>query len=179
VAKIVVAKIEAAKRQINTAIKLFFTDGDPVSIHTLAMAAFGILKNLSEIDSEAQVIESMKHMIVPGKERDFWNQFNSAANFFKHADRDPHEVLRTMDDVANEAVIILCISLYRDLGFTISNEMTWFFTFVGVCYPDLLQDQTEYKTKILKLRGGVRNYSNEDLLILVKDTANLKHPGIF
>jgi hypothetical protein len=29
-----VSKLDAAKRQLETAIRLYFSDGDPVSIHT-------------------------------------------------------------------------------------------------------------------------------------------------
>jgi len=32
-------KLEAAQRQLTTAIRMFFADGDPVAVHTLACAA--------------------------------------------------------------------------------------------------------------------------------------------
>src|SRR5207245_10811773 len=35
-AKITVTKLDAARRQLRTAIRLWFEEGDPVSIHTLA-----------------------------------------------------------------------------------------------------------------------------------------------
>jgi hypothetical protein len=38
--KIVVTKLDAARRQLRTAIHLWFNDGDPVSIHALAFAAY-------------------------------------------------------------------------------------------------------------------------------------------
>jgi hypothetical protein len=36
-----------ARRQLRTAIRLWFDDGDPVSIHTLAAAAYEILHTLA------------------------------------------------------------------------------------------------------------------------------------
>ena len=36
-----IPKLEAAKRQLETAIALFFDHGDPVSIHTLAVQRYG------------------------------------------------------------------------------------------------------------------------------------------
>ena len=41
-------KIDAARRQIVTAIELLFSGGDPVAIYTLAGAGWHILKDLCE-----------------------------------------------------------------------------------------------------------------------------------
>lgn len=38
-----ISKIEAVKRQVNTAIQLYFHQMDPVAIHTLTCAAHEIL----------------------------------------------------------------------------------------------------------------------------------------
>jgi len=38
------SKFEAARRQLETAIKLYFADGDEVSIHALAAAAILLSK---------------------------------------------------------------------------------------------------------------------------------------
>ena len=45
---IVIAKLDAAKRQLQTAIALFFDDGDPISIHTLACAAYDVIDDVKE-----------------------------------------------------------------------------------------------------------------------------------
>jgi hypothetical protein len=42
-----VSKFDAARRQLETAIRLYFFQGDPISIHTLASAAAQILQDLS------------------------------------------------------------------------------------------------------------------------------------
>jgi hypothetical protein len=41
-------KLDVARRQLQTAITLWFTDGDPVSIHTLAFAAYEIIHVISK-----------------------------------------------------------------------------------------------------------------------------------
>ena len=43
-----ISKLEAARRQLRTAITLWFTGGDPVAIHSLAFAAYEILHAISE-----------------------------------------------------------------------------------------------------------------------------------
>jgi hypothetical protein len=44
--KIKITKMDAAKRQVRTAIKLWFMEEDPVSIHTLVSAAHEIIHTL-------------------------------------------------------------------------------------------------------------------------------------
>jgi hypothetical protein len=46
--KIWVGKLEAARRQIETAIWLRFNGGDPVSVHTLCCAGYGLVEGLNE-----------------------------------------------------------------------------------------------------------------------------------
>ena len=42
------SKLEAARRQLETAIKLYFADGDDVSIHSLVAAAYALLRDINE-----------------------------------------------------------------------------------------------------------------------------------
>jgi len=42
-----VTKIEAARRQIDAAIRLLFSEEDPVVIHTIASAGFRILRDIA------------------------------------------------------------------------------------------------------------------------------------
>ncbi|MGI8569030.1 MAG: hypothetical protein ACR2KT_08130 [Methylocella sp.] len=43
-----IGKLDAARRQLRTAITLWFNDGDPVSVHTLAYAAYEVIHAISE-----------------------------------------------------------------------------------------------------------------------------------
>jgi hypothetical protein len=43
-----ISKVDAAQRQLRTAIALWFNDGDPVATHALAFAAYEILHHVSE-----------------------------------------------------------------------------------------------------------------------------------
>ena len=47
-AKLCVSKLEAGKRQLETAITLYFNYGDPVSIHSLSAAAYVIFRDLNK-----------------------------------------------------------------------------------------------------------------------------------
>jgi hypothetical protein len=65
-----ISKIEAACRQLNTAIKLWFADGDLVSIHTLACSAHQIVHDINrqkggrEMNIAARQIEFSNTLII-------------------------------------------------------------------------------------------------------------------
>jgi hypothetical protein len=46
--KIIVSKLDAARRQLQTAIQLWFEERDPVAIHALAYAAYEIIHAISK-----------------------------------------------------------------------------------------------------------------------------------
>src|SRR6266478_679966 len=56
-ATIIVNKELAARGQLHTAIALWFSYGDPVSIHTLAAAAQGILQGLAGKDHQPYIAD--------------------------------------------------------------------------------------------------------------------------
>lgn len=85
-------KIEAARGQLYTATKLFFEDGDPVSIHTLTCAAYQILIDVGKKKGFLAIVKNEAY-IRPEKEKWFKQQVNKAENFFKHAEKDTNALL--------------------------------------------------------------------------------------
>jgi hypothetical protein len=87
--KITVTKLDAAKRQLQTAIRLWFEDDDPVSIHTLAFAAYEIAHVVSKKRNRARrdlIFDSLK---IKEEHRAEWNKsIKRHASFFKHAKTD-------------------------------------------------------------------------------------------
>lgn len=77
-----IAKLEAAKRQLDAAIRMFFKNEDMLAVHTVSRAAFHVLFDLT---SEGDVKKALATYIKKvGAQR-----FNEEANFLKHADQDP------------------------------------------------------------------------------------------
>ena len=119
-------KLDAARRQLETAISLLFNDGDAISIHTLAYAAFGILKDVAAHRNATGVLTAAEALAAAGKKGEFWKGFNRAGNFFKHANRDPDAVLVGMPEEENEALISIALSIYDGLGCIKSVELLSF-----------------------------------------------------
>ena len=115
-AKIQVSKIESARRQLTTAINLYFKNGDPVSIHTLAAAAFQITKDLCESRDDApdSLPTRMKDFIKPEFRGEVWGWFTETANFFKHASRDP-EKTHLYNPEETEMILFIAIHQFQAL----------------------------------------------------------------
>jgi hypothetical protein len=88
------SKLDVARRQLETAIRLYFSMGDPVSIHTLTSAAYQVLRDLNKAHAWAPMLKDALPELVRQEDRDaVTKKLNEAVNFFKHADRDRAEVL--------------------------------------------------------------------------------------
>lgn len=85
-----ISKADAAQRQLDTAIELYFAESDPVAIHTLAAAAYELIKALR---GRKGLPDEIADAIIPGREAEFRRLWNQAQNFFKHADRDGDALL--------------------------------------------------------------------------------------
>src|SRR5580704_11433462 len=89
-----ISKLDAARRQLRTAITLWFNNDDPVSAHTLACAAYEIVHAVSKARDPNRpdlLIDSAK--VRPDKRREVNALLRDGANFFKHADRDPNGMI--------------------------------------------------------------------------------------
>jgi hypothetical protein len=81
------SKFEVARRQLRSAIRLFFLESDPVSIETLAGAANGVLRGMAR----GRNVQSYFHdsdLIKPDFRKEWISFLHESQNFFKHAERD-------------------------------------------------------------------------------------------
>jgi hypothetical protein len=87
-------KLDAARRQLRTAITLWFNDGDPIAVHTLAFAAYEIIHVISKKRNPHRRDLLFDTLVINDEFRRVWvDQIKKDANFFKHADRDPDLVI--------------------------------------------------------------------------------------
>jgi hypothetical protein len=92
--KIKLTKLDAAQRQLRTAIRLWFNGGDPVSIHTLAYAAYEIIHVLSKRHNPSRQPLIFDSLTVREEHRaDFNIAVKEHANFFKHANKDWNDTI--------------------------------------------------------------------------------------
>ncbi len=112
---LVLSKLDAARRQLETAIILYFQEGDIVAVHTLACAAHEILETLNRKQGGKPTLkQSWENDIKPEYVKKFYRRLNAAKNFFKHADRDANQSIR-FSPFESEVVILDASWTYRRL----------------------------------------------------------------
>jgi hypothetical protein len=127
-----ISKLEAARRQLDTAIKLYFDNEDSLSVHTLAYASFRLLFDLYPNfsgDGYAAKIDEMIQSIG-------WTQFNATANFLKHADRDADQLLDNHDAEHVEGTIGFACCLYRRITGDFTPLMRGFDCWTEALHPE-------------------------------------------
>jgi hypothetical protein len=130
--------LDAASRQLHTAIRLWFDEGDPVSIHTLASAAHEIIHTLFRSKGLKGLLFDTP--IVKPEGRSLWaSSLKSAFNFFKHARHDEGAVLDFHPGI-NEILIATCCKGIREIGSPATVEelafMYWAFFTQPESFPD-------------------------------------------
>ena len=108
-----VSKTDAAKRQLETAIRLWFFSQDPISVHTLAAAAHQVLHDLGAARGTPTILRGLGAIPDKYKER-VYKAVSSYENFFKHGTRDPNKILNFNPDVT-EAFLLDSVIMYMNL----------------------------------------------------------------
>lgn len=103
-----VTKLEAANRQLCTAIKLFFDDGDAIAVHTLACAAREIYEKHCAKAGHVRMFDFVKNGNPNYKEKELWNLLNAARNVFKHEGESLDQRLEFDDSLNDFQLLAAC-----------------------------------------------------------------------
>jgi hypothetical protein len=136
-----VTKIDAAHRQLQTAIRMWFYDQDAVSVHTLAFAAYEIAHFVSKSRKPNRpdlLLDS--GYVKPDKRREFNQAFREAANFFKHADRDPEASIEFAPGISDIFLYFAVVGLH-EAGVNLATEIRAFVFWMQVTYPEIMLSQ--------------------------------------
>lgn len=155
----VITKLDAACRQLDVAIHMFFARGDKVAVHTLACAAREIFEKHCQFENRHRLFDVFRERHPNMSEKQLWEILNRARNFFKHA--DPTGDLTTtveLSDADNQLTLFIatndCISLLdKQTPIIFSKFATWhvatqagyrkFFPELDLLFPGLQQSGAE------------------------------------
>jgi len=134
-----VSKLDAARCQLECAAELYFRDGDQVSIHTLAAAAFEILSDLAKQKGDSMPLKRTVNSLPKDLAKKLWHHLRKPQNFFKHADRDG---LATIEFSPMQAEVMLMDGTAKYWQLTGEQpEILWAFEkWFVVTYPELWKD---------------------------------------
>lgn len=125
-----IAKLDAAARQLDCAIRLVAEGGDTLPVHTLTMAAFGILNDLAKRD------EHYERNFGACLTKIGWSHLTRTVTFLKHANRDPEASIPALDPHENDWRIGFCLILYRSLRHALTPMMGAFHQWMVIRHPD-------------------------------------------
>jgi hypothetical protein len=148
--RIQVTKLESARRQLETAIKLFFAGGDFVSIHTLSYAAYGITRDLCDHSKNPKCLAKLiEDRVDQTQHKEFFRHISKAGGFFKHADKEPKAVL---EYIPEQYELFVMFSIYQYEALT--NELTLPMGVFKIWYlknrPGLFKFNEQEKSQFLK-----------------------------
>lgn len=104
----IVTKLEVANRQLCSAIRIFFDNGDAVSVHTLACAAREIYEKHCLKADRPRMFDFVKDGNPAYQDKELWNLLNAARNFFKHPGESLSETIEFDDAMNDFALLTAC-----------------------------------------------------------------------
>ena len=160
-----VTKLDAARRQLRSAVRMFFERRDPISIHTLTMAAHGILHDLSKAKGSGSFLKD-SDLIRPEGRRAYIRILHEPQNFFKHADknRDPNEIIEFQPEVT-PFFLLDALRMYREVKGRPMREELVFQSWFGIVHPKLMRDTPVTRIFRDKLKGV--NPAHRDAFLVV------------
>lgn len=132
-----VTKQEAALSQLDQAIRLLFSHGDMLSVHTLTAAAFGLLADLA---GRSRIVSRYRsqEIIRPGRLKEWRQALKRTENFLKHADRDPDVALRYVEE-GTVLLVYEAVELAERMRIPESDERIAFKLWFVFSFPELVQ----------------------------------------
>jgi len=109
-----VTKLEAAKRQLETGVRMFFEESDPIAIHTLVFAAHQILYDIGKKRGMVSILKG-NPMIKVESRKLYDSMLTEAANFFKHGKYDSNDSI-SFNPRVNEYFLVDAAEIYLQLA---------------------------------------------------------------
>lgn len=141
-----ITKLDAARRQLDCAIRLFFNCDDSLSVQTLAWAAFKILFDIYPHHRSDGFTHDMNSIV----EQIGWKRFAKTPNFLKHADRDPLDIMGSHDFEATVSQIGMAVVLYSRIAARYTAEMRAFDDYMHAMNPDEFNVKPEADPEVEK-----------------------------
>ena len=103
-----VSNLEAANRQLCTAIRLFFADDDAVAVHTLGCSAREIYEKHCGTAGIKRMLDHIKDSNPSLNQKEIMTVLNEPRNFFKHPSINPDDSIDFSDEMNDFVLFTAC-----------------------------------------------------------------------
>ena len=133
-----ISKLDAARRQLDVAIELWFAEGDEVSVHTLAAAAYQIIHDINKKKGGRELYYD-SIMIKDEYRAEFIAFVKKDINFFKHADKDPEGITEFVP-MGSIGFMVFSAAGLQQLGESLNDVETIFLLWLAIHHPNWIGD---------------------------------------
>ena len=155
-----ISKLDAAKRQLDTAITLFFKQADSVSIHTLTAAAHQVLRDIGKIENIKSIIKD-SGFIRKEYEKEYLTIISEAENFFKHANKDSHKLLK-FNPEQTESLLFDAVEMYMQIAKEMPEDMSIYRVWFLANHSEIVSLET--KREIERKGLSIKNFQSKTKL---------------
>jgi hypothetical protein len=150
-----ITKREAALRQLDQAIWLFFQRGDMLAVHTLAAASLQLFTDIAKKEGVvSRMEEAVERRIRPEHRKEWVAAVSRTRNFLKHADRDADQ----SHEYAEEETLFVLFEgteLAYKLGPKKSRECSAYSYWFAYRFPHLLEPEFAKQLQQMAATHGV------------------------
>lgn len=153
-------KITAAVVHIEAATLLVLRNEAPEAAHSLLAAAKTVLWDLGKEQNNSAIKlfdDAVTRRLRPGKEREWRFHMNRAANFFKHADRDPEAQLSGVNlEKVNEMDLLILVLVAGEFIGKLTPRMT-----IALCYAGFRSgDWFDFESYVAGVNGNTMDFEH-------------------
>ncbi|WP_144029916.1 MULTISPECIES: hypothetical protein [Burkholderia] len=151
-----ISKLEAARRQLRTAIRMLFDEADPVAIHTLVGAASVLAADLAKHHHPDQHLEKLAQKANNLTSQQYFEVARETQNFLKHADQDIDEV-HEFDPIDTDALAVGAIRNLANFGILSLEESALELWYIACNDPEGKGYAGEWFAEAAHFFGDLRN----------------------
>ena len=164
--RIQISKLDAARRQLDGAIRLLFDGGDPVAVHTLVGAASVIISDLVRKHHPDKSWDKFAQEANKITASEYFQVMRKSQNFLKHA-RDDADATLDFDPKDTESVAFwaaMNLANFGQLSMEASVLQLWYLA----CHAPTLDPEVEPYNRALEMFGDLRNKPRAQRLAIAK-----------
>lgn len=178
------AILDAARRNIDTAVRMLFGGEDPLAVHVLVAATFGVIHELVE-DGRADARDDvMRLFLIHGGEATFYRAIEDATTLAERAAQDPRALLQEVSEERNDFEIAVSCLYLECLEARSSTEAQAFLWWFATMYPHIMRADRFFKASLPPqdfqwLRGAPRPKQlqfGDTILRLARRNRLVTHP---
>jgi len=153
--QLMISKFDAIRAQLDAAIELYFVTDNIVATHTLTAAAYNLLRDIAKKErSKHPFLKSGFLETLTNEESKQIKEFlNKPENFFKHADRDPNDLL-PFDPEQTEIMLIDACSYFKNKNIKKPKNYKIFKAWIGEIKNSISKDSRFLEKFIGTLKSG-------------------------